>query len=93
MIGVVIHLLIKRLAQFMRWLDNIPLSVLIVATLLLGLAPFVPEPHVWQKLNMLFSGTLSKPADIFDLFLHGTPWLLLIAKLLRTGIGKPDTHD
>ena len=68
----------------MRWLDNIPLSTLVVIALLLGLAPFTPEPHVWEKLRMLFGGSLSKPIDIFDLFLHGTPWVLLIIKLMRT---------
>ena len=68
----------------MKWLDKIPLSTLVVISLLLGLAPFAPEPHVWEKLKMLADGTLSKPIDIFDLFMHGTPWVLLILKLLRT---------
>ncbi|WP_126456596.1 RND transporter [Sulfuriflexus mobilis] len=67
----------------MKWLDKIPLSTLVVISLLLGLAPFMPEPHVWEKLKMLADGTLSKPIDIFDLFMHGTPWVLLILKLLR----------
>lgn len=67
----------------MGWLDKIPLSVLVLACLLLGLAPFVPEPHVWQKLKMLTGGALSAPIDIFDLFLHGTPWVLLLVKLYR----------
>ena len=51
--------------------------------LTLGLAPFVPEPHIWQKLNMLAAGELVKPLDIFDLLLHGTPWVLLSVKLVR----------
>ena len=67
----------------MNWLDKIPLHILIVMCLLLGLAPFKPEPHLWQKLNMLVDGTLVKPIDIFDLFLHGTPWVLLVVKLIR----------
>lgn len=67
----------------MRWLDKIPVITLIIIALLLGLAPFTPEPHVWEKLNMLAAGTLHRPMDIFDLFLHGTPWILLLAKLLR----------
>jgi hypothetical protein len=32
---------------------------------------------------MLFDGTLTRPLDIFDLFLHGTPLLILGLKLLR----------
>ncbi len=67
----------------MAWLDNLPLSVLVIACLLLGLAPLIPEPHVWQKLKMLAGGSLSAPIDIFDLLLHGTPWVLLFLKLYR----------
>ncbi|HEB59597.1 MAG TPA: RND transporter [Gammaproteobacteria bacterium] len=67
----------------MRWLDKIELPILIVLALTLGLAPFVPEPHVWQKLKMLFAGELSRPVDIFDLFLHGAPWVVLGLKLVR----------
>ncbi len=61
--------------------DRMPLSILIVLCLLLGLAPFVPEPHVWEKLKMLASGKLTEPLDMFDLLLHGTPWVLLGIKL------------
>jgi hypothetical protein len=67
----------------MNWLDRIPLGVLVVAALALALAPFFPEPHLWQKLKMLFAGTLTRPIDIFDLFLHGAPVVLLGRRLLR----------
>jgi hypothetical protein len=67
----------------MTWLDRLPLGLLVVAALALGLAPFVPEPHLWEKLKMLFAGTLTRPIDIFDLFLHGAPVVLLGWKLLR----------
>jgi hypothetical protein len=67
----------------MAWLDRIPLQILIIASLTLGLAPFVPEPHIWEKLRMLATGQLSRPIDIFDLVLHGTPWVLLGLKLAR----------
>ena len=62
-------------------LDKIPVLPLIIITLMLGLAPFVPEPHLWQKLKMLVSGELSRPLDIFDLLMHGTPAIILILKL------------
>ena len=65
----------------MRWLDNIPYKMLAPLAIFLALAPFVPEPHLWEKLKMLFAGTLSRPVDIFDLFLHGTPLVLLFLKL------------
>ncbi len=64
-----------------KFLDTLPTPMLVIATILLGLAPFVPEPHLWEKLKMLADGTLGKPIDIFDLFMHGTPLVLLILKL------------
>ncbi len=64
-----------------RLLDKIPLAPLILFSVLLGLAPFVPEPHLWEKLKMLANGTLTKPLDIFDLLMHSAPALLLAAKL------------
>ncbi|WP_199725171.1 RND transporter [Gemmobacter lutimaris] len=67
-------------------LDQMPLNLLILAALTLGLAPFVPEPHLWEKLKMLASGTLLKPIDIFDLLLHAAPFILLGAKLLRMAL-------
>lgn len=69
-------------------LDKITWDLLIVACLTLGLAPFMPEPHIVEKLRMLMKGTLSRPIDWFDLLLHGTPWVLLLAKALFTLKGK-----
>jgi len=61
---------------------RIPFSLLIVLCLSLGLAPFTPEPHLLEKLRMLAAGELTRLIDVFDLLLHGTPWLLLIIKLV-----------
>lgn len=79
----------------MSWLDRIPFSTLIIISLLLGLAPFVPEPHVLEKIKMLFSGNLVKPIDIFDLLMHGTPWVLLGLKTIRhfSLAGKKQAND
>ena len=63
-------------------LDRISLPTALILALTLGLAPFLPEPHVWEKLKMLSDGTLTRPIDIFDLFMHGLPWALLILKIL-----------
>ena len=72
----------------MKWLDKVSYTTLIIIALLLGLAPFKPEPHVWEKLKMLFDGTLVKPIDIFDLIMHGTPFLLLGLKVIRQKMKK-----
>lgn len=65
------------------WIDQLPWMPLLVAALLLALAPFVPEPHLWEKLKMLQNGTLSRPLDIFDLCMHAAPLLLVLLKLWR----------
>jgi hypothetical protein len=67
----------------MQWLDRISLSLLLPVALLLALAPFAPEPHLWEKLKMLVAGTLTRPIDVFDLLLHGGPLVLLVLKLIR----------
>ena len=67
----------------MNWIDRQPLMLFVIASLTLGLAPFVPEPHVLEKLRMLAAGELSRPIDIFDLLMHGAPWVLLLMKLYR----------
>ena len=67
----------------MKWLDKIPLGTLLIPAVLLGLAPFVPEPHLVEKLRMLAQGSLQRPIDIFDLLMHGTPALLVVLKLVQ----------
>ncbi|MBI3775531.1 MAG: RND transporter [Gammaproteobacteria bacterium] len=72
----------------LTWLDKVPLYVLLIAALTLGLAPFVPQPHLLEKLQLLTAGSLTRPIDIFDLLLHGTPMMLLALKLLRSYLLK-----
>ena len=67
-----------------RFLDLIPYSILVVAALVMVLAPFSPMPHVVEKLIMLKEGTLRRPIDILDLFFHLTPAILLLFKVMRS---------
>lgn len=64
-------------------LDRLPLHWALILGLLLGLSPFVPEPHLWEKLKMLAAGTLTRPLDIFDLLYHAVPMAVMLAKLAR----------
>ncbi|MCM2561153.1 RND transporter [Lutimaribacter sp. EGI FJ00015] len=68
----------------MKALDSISWVTIVALCVLLGGAPFVPEPHLLEKLRMLVQGTLSQPIDIFDLLMHGAPFLLLFAKIARS---------
>ena len=61
-------------------LDKIPYSVLILVSVIVILAPFRPMPHVLEKLIMLKNGILTRPMDIFDLFFHLLPTIILSLK-------------
>jgi hypothetical protein len=69
--------------RFALLLDRIPLLSLAIVAAMLGAAPFVPEPHLVEKLRMLGQGTLTRPIDIFDLLVHGLPVVLVALKLVR----------
>ena len=66
--------------MMINMIRGLPWVVLILGSLTLGLAPFFPQPHLFEKIQMLFNGELSRGIDIFDLVLHGSFPLLLIAK-------------
>jgi hypothetical protein len=58
-------------------------QLFLIASLLLGLAPFTPEPHIWGKLKWILGGAEGmKVMDWFDFLMHGIPWVLLIFSLL-----------
>lgn len=63
-----------------KLLDKIPYPALIVFAVIMLIAPMKPVPHVVEKIVMLKDGTLQKPIDIFDLFFHLIPSILLILK-------------
>lgn len=64
-------------------------KLVIMACLLLGLAPFVPEPHLLGKLRWVAGGAIGmQPLDWFDLAWHGLPWVLLLRLLLLKVFGS-----
>jgi len=65
-------------------LDRIPYPLLILLAVFMLLAPFRPMPHVLEKLIMLKNGALNRPVDVFDLFYHLLPTILLALKIFRT---------
>lgn len=67
-----------------KLIDNIPIPALAIFAVFMLLAPFRPMPHVVEKLIMLKNGVLTKPIDIFDLFFHLIPTVLLAVKIFRT---------
>jgi hypothetical protein len=65
----------------------------LVACLTLGLAPFVPEPHVWGKLMWVLGGAKGMALiDWFDFIMHGLPWVFLIRLLILKPIFKKENN-
>ena len=72
----------------LKWIDKLPVKPLFVVAVFFALVPFQPEPHLFEKLRMLFDGTLTRPIDIFDLFMHSLPLVLLMIRLIRIQMNK-----
>ena len=66
-----------------KLIDKIPLLPLTIAAIFMMLAPFVPEPHLLEKIRMLSNGELTKGIDIFDLFWHSLFVTILLIRLAR----------
>jgi len=64
-------------------LDKLSYWVIVPLAILMFLAPFRPMPHALEKLSMLIEGNLYRPIDIFDLFFHLAPTLVLLLKIYR----------
>ena len=72
----------------LNWIDKLPVKALFVVAVFFALMPFQPEPHLFEKLRMLYEGTLTRPIDIFDLFMHSLPIMLLVIRLIRIKMNK-----
>lgn len=61
----------------------------LMMSMTLGLAPFLPEPHVVGKVRWVLGGAHGMaPIDWFDLALHGLPWVWLAVELVRAGLAR-----
>ncbi len=81
----------------LNWIDRISLPQFAFLSIMLALMPAIlppfPEPHLVEKIRMLMEGTLHKPIDIFDLFMHATPISLLLIRLFRIWNGTATTES
>ncbi|MEQ9297468.1 MAG: hypothetical protein RIF33_02845 [Cyclobacteriaceae bacterium] len=63
-------------------------STVLILAFSLGLAPFVPEPHIVGKLRWIAGGGSGmQPMDYIDLLFHGLPWLLLVRLMIIKALG------
>jgi hypothetical protein len=62
--------------------------IIIIASLIIGLAPFSP-PHIIGKIKWFLGGAEGmKVMDWFDLLMHGLPLLFAIFLIIMLVIGK-----
>ncbi|MGF1557908.1 MAG: hypothetical protein ACFCUL_02385 [Flavobacteriaceae bacterium] len=74
----------------MTFINNWKLVLLVCLTL--GLAPFLPEPHIWGKLKWIAGGAIGMGAkDWFDVVLHGFPFLLLLRLAVKYYVRKSNS--
>jgi hypothetical protein len=66
-------------------------KLVLITCIFLGLAPFVPEPHILGKLRWVAGGAIGmQPMDWFDLAFHGLPWILLLRLGVLWMLGKKE---
>jgi hypothetical protein len=74
---------VKSNNPFNQW------KTVIFLCLILGLAPFVPEPHIWGKLKWVAGGAVGMQLmDWLDFLYHGFPWVLLVRLSFITAKAK-----
>lgn len=70
----------------MEFINNWKLVILLC--LILGLAPFYPEPHIWGKIRWIMGGANGMQIqDWFDVVFHGFPFILLLRLIILKVIG------
>lgn len=75
------------MSSIKKIIDDWRFVLLLVLTL--GLAPYVPEPHIWGKIKWILGGARGMGLiDWFDFVLHGLPWFLAVRLLNKWFTGN-----
>lgn len=73
-------------------------KLFLIASVTLGLAPFNP-PHILGKIKWILGGNAFSGKDAmqlqdwFDVFLHGSPWILLVVSVILNLSSKQAKTD
>lgn len=77
--------------------DRERIVVAVLASLTLGLAPFLPEPHIIGKIKWVIGGGEGmETMDWLDLAMHGAPWVYLAVAVvipIRKAVMKTRERD
>jgi hypothetical protein len=73
----------------MNILLRLPLVPLVLMSLMLGLAPFAPEPHLVGKIRWVLGGAVGMQAiDWGDLAMHAAPIVVLAMALIARVVDR-----
>jgi hypothetical protein len=79
--------LLRNTTVMQRLARSWPLAL--IGSAMLGLAPFVPEPHIVGKVRWVMGGAVGMQAmDWLDLLWHGWPFVWLTAAVVAVVIIK-----
>jgi len=64
------------------WLHCPSMIMLVIAAVLMAAMPVMPEPHLWQKAQMLMNGEALAAIDWLDIVWHCWPLIWIGLRLL-----------
>jgi hypothetical protein len=69
------------------------LKMALLLSLTLGLAPFVPQPHIIGKIKWVWGGGHGMSfMDVLDLMMHGAPWIYLVFTIVSIGYSQSKSY-
>lgn len=72
--------------------DHVKLALILCITI--GLTPYYPVPHSYEKLKWLLEGGNNMlMLDFFDLIFHNLPWLYLLGSVIYFYRRKAETKQ
>lgn len=69
--------------MYKAFLDKLPSGPVLFFGGLYFFMPILPEPHLWQKFQMITSGAYMQPIDYLDIVLHAGAGIIALSKFLR----------
>ncbi|WP_396587663.1 hypothetical protein [Bermanella sp. R86510] len=64
------------------FIEQLPFTPLLIISIYLLFAPFMSEPHLWQKSKWLINGNTFALIDVFDVVFHLFPVILFLWRAL-----------
>lgn len=69
--------------MYKAFLDKLPSGPVLFFGGIYFFMPILPEPHLWQKFQMITSGAYMQPIDYLDIVVHAGAGIIALSKFLR----------